>query len=57
MTTTLTSVAASIRTPFNTKPNRMTPDNRRVFKNGRWQRPDPMGSNVLRWMRGEGASK
>jgi hypothetical protein len=57
MTTTLTSVAASIRTPFNTKQNRMTPDNRRVFKNGRWQRPDPMGSNVLRWMRGEGASK
>ena len=48
---------ARIFTPFNTKQNRMTPDNRRVFKNGRWQRPDPMGSNVLRWLRGEGASR
>ena len=44
--------SVSIWTPLNPKPQRTTPDNRRVFRDGRWQRPEPKLNAVIQWLKG-----
>ena len=46
-----------IYTPFNQRTVKFTTENRRVLRNGRWQRKDAEAAKTLNWLRGEGASK
>jgi len=41
----------SIRTPFNRRQVKSTPETRRVLVNGRWVRPDPQAGRVLAFLR------
>ena len=48
----LSTDTVSIRTPFNRKPVKSTPETRRVLVNGRWQRIDPQAATVWRFLKG-----
>jgi len=45
------TLPVSIRTPFNRREPKSTPDSRRVLRNGRWVRVDPEASKVRAWLR------
>jgi hypothetical protein len=46
----LADIPVSIRTPFNQRHNPAKIE-RRILRNGRWVRKDPMAANVLTWLR------
>lgn len=47
-----TPKAVSIYTPFNQRKFKSTLETRRVFCDGRWQKPDPQAARTLQWLRG-----
>lgn len=50
----MTTIPVSIRTPWNTKPIKSTPQTRRVLKNGRWVQTeaDKKATQVLNYLKG-----